>query len=73
VEASIPWRNCSAIGRTLSGVARGPPNIAPMKGSMSTTISRPTSSGWRAATSMAQAPPSEWPTIAGRCSPASRI
>ena len=32
---------------------------------MSTTIALETSSGWRAATIIAQAPPSEWPTIAG--------
>ena len=37
---------------------------------MSTTIRRPTSSGWRAATIMAIVPPIEWPTSAGFFSPA---
>ena len=65
----MPARICSAIGRMLSGVAPGPPNIAPRNGSMSTTITLPASSGWRPATIIAQLPPIEWPTIAGwsRC------
>ena len=40
----------------------------PAAGSMSTTITRPTSSGRRAATIIASVPPIEWPTIAGRSS-----
>ena len=67
----MPERICSAIGRSVPGVAVGPPNIAPMNGIMSTTITREASSGWRPATIIAQLPPIEWPTSAGRSSRAS--
>ena len=48
----------SAIGATLSGVGFVPgwANIAPMNGTMSTTISLPTLSGWRAASIMPMVP-----------------
>ena len=38
---------------------KGWANMAPMNGTISTTISRPTLSGWRAASIMAMAPPME--------------
>lgn len=66
-------RICAAIGRTLSAVAPGGPNIAPRNGIMSTTISRPTASGWRAASMIPIEPPIECPTTAGRSRSASRM
>ncbi len=66
-EPAIPARICAATGSTLSGVALAA-NMAPMKGIMSTTITFDTASGRRAAIIIANVPPSEWPTSAGRFS-----
>ena len=41
----MPAEIWSAMGATLSAVAPGPPNMPPMNGIMSTTISLPTLSG----------------------------
>jgi hypothetical protein len=55
----------SAVGRTPSAVAPGGPNIIPMNGTMSTTISFDTAFGWRAASIIPIVPPIEWPITAG--------
>ena len=49
----------------VSGVAVGPKKATARFGNMSTTISLPTRSGWRAASIMPMVPPIEWPITAG--------
>ena len=85
IVAVIVWRRAaaslaimrsriwSATGRMLSGVVPGGPNMAPMKGSMSTIMILETASGWRAASAVAIQPPIEWPMTAGRSSRASAM
>ena len=85
IVAAMVWRRVSgslaimrsriwsATGRTLSAVVPGGPTIAPMKGSMSTTIILETAPGCRAPSAIAIQPPIECPMIAGRSSRASTM
>ena len=75
------YERCRRFASYLAGrgigcgdtVAAMLPNIPAMNGTMSTTITRPTSPGLRAATIMATVPPIEWPTSAGRVRSVARM
>ena len=62
--AAANWFTAGVTFSTV-GLTPGEANIAPMNGIMSTTISLPTLSGWRAASIRPMVPPIEWPTTAG--------
>ena len=64
--AGCPPGDADDVGERRRKLGAVPPNRPAGCGYMSTTISRPTSSGRRAAIIIASVPPIEWPTIAGR-------